>query len=515
MKNFLILLFVFSLITGKIIAQDSVYFNRIVLKLNKKSVNEYTSLKLNSNSFIKKEFGYFPGIKSIKESAHVNSVKLREIPDRELNKKYPLWIPIAEVVGLNAGLGAFNAYVSKSHYALISFKTVATNLEIGAVWDHDHFITNYFAHPYHGNLYFNAARSNGYSFWESVPFSFGGSLMWELFMENEPPSVNDLINTTVSGYMLGELLYRSSSLIIDESTTGWSRVSREFFAGLLDPMRAFNRILTGKISRVTKKQAYEKEPVYLEVSAGPNRVLDGTTFFTGTINTAINFRMIYGTAFRERDVRPFDFFRIESQFNISEDTTQSPIGMVTAYGTLAGKNLNSKDQKLFAGLFQQYDFFDNSVYKVGGISFGAGLLSRFPMSVKNSSILTSLHLNIMPLGAANSVYSAYGEKEYNFSSGLNLNFESFLNFDWGLMGLNYKIYWLHTVIGAPSDEFVGILRPRLEVGLFNHLNIGTEFLFYHREGFYEDYEDVHLKNNEIKFYLAYWFGNYNFFKSKK
>ena len=516
MKNFLIYIFIYLVFPGNSFAQDHDPFEKIVLKLNKKTNTEYSSIRISTNPFVKKELtSYFKISDKILTEENYSAKNKKEIPDSELNKQYPIWIPISEVIGLNAGIGAFNAYVTKASFAKINFKTIATNLELGAVWDHDHFITNYFAHPYHGNMYFNTARSNGYSFWESVPFSFGGSLMWEIFMENEPPSINDLINTTVSGYMLGEILYRSSSLILDENTTGFPRVSREFFAGLLNPMRALNRILTGKISRVTSKQAFEKEPIYLEVSAGPNRVLDGTTFFTGTLNTAINFRMVYGKPFRERKVKPFDFFRIQSQFNISEDTTDSPIGMVTAYGTLAGKNLNVKDQKIFAGIFQHYDFFDNSVYKVGGISFGVGLLSEFPMTVKNSSILTSVHLNIMPLGAANSIYSSFGEKEYNFSSGMNMNFESVINFDWGFLGVDYNLYWMHTVVGAPSNEYIGILRPRIEVGLFDHVNIGSEFLFYHREGYYDDFEDVHLRNNEVKLYLSYWFGNFNIFKSIK
>lgn len=519
MKIFLNIVFIYSFILGSSFAQDNDFINnnnlknKISLKFNDKSNSGYSSSEINSKNYKKKALiGKF-SISDKITSSESYLKKINEIPDKDLNKKYPIWIPISEVIGLNFGIGAYNAYISKSAFAKISFKTIATNLEIGAVWDHDHFITNFFAHPYHGNMYFNTARSNGYSFWESVPFSFGGSLMWELFMENEPPSTNDIISTTISGYFLGEVLYRSSSLIIDERLTGFPRVTTEVFAGLLNPMRALNRILTGKISRVTSKQAFDKEPVFLEASIGPNRVLDGTEFFTGTINTAVNFRMVYGNPFKERKVKPFDFFRLQAQFNISEDTTDSPIGMVTAYGTLAGKNLNIKDQKIFVGLFQHYDFFDNSVYKVGGISFGAGLISRFPMAVKNSNILTTVHLNVMPLGAANSAYSAFGEKEYNFSSGLNMKFESFLNFDWGFMGVDYNLYWLSTVIGAPSNEFVGLLRPRLEVGLIDHLNVGTEFLFYHREGFYKDYPDIHTKNNEIKLYLSYWFGNFNFFKS--
>ena len=90
------------------------------------------------------------------------------------------------------------------HARAISIKN---NFKTGPVWDTDKFSTNLVAHPYHGSLYFNAARSNGMNFWQSIPFAAGGSLMWEFFMENEPPSINDLMATTFGGVELGEITY--------------------------------------------------------------------------------------------------------------------------------------------------------------------------------------------------------------------------------------------------------------------------------------------------------------------
>ena len=42
------------------------------------------------------------------------------------------------------------------------------NLQSGFNWDDDVFGVNQVAHPYHGSLYFNAARSSGYDFWGST-----------------------------------------------------------------------------------------------------------------------------------------------------------------------------------------------------------------------------------------------------------------------------------------------------------------------------------------------------------
>ena len=54
----------------------------------------------------------------------------------------------------------------------VGFNSWRENLETGWTWDDNSFSTNQIAHPYHGNLYYNAARSNGYSYWQSIPFAF-------------------------------------------------------------------------------------------------------------------------------------------------------------------------------------------------------------------------------------------------------------------------------------------------------------------------------------------------------
>jgi hypothetical protein len=85
--------------------------------------------------------------------------------------------------GTNIAVWGFDRYVTNAEFSHISFETMKANLRKGFVWDNDVFSTNLFMHPYHGGLYFSAARSNGMNYLQSLPYSFGGSLMWELFME--------------------------------------------------------------------------------------------------------------------------------------------------------------------------------------------------------------------------------------------------------------------------------------------------------------------------------------------
>ena len=94
--------------------------------------------------------------------------------DPERQKKHP-WKAAIEAFGINVFVQSFDRFILNEDFAKISFNSIKHNIKNGFVWDNDQFSTNLFAHPYHGGLYFNAARSNGMNFWESIPYSFCGS----------------------------------------------------------------------------------------------------------------------------------------------------------------------------------------------------------------------------------------------------------------------------------------------------------------------------------------------------
>ena len=146
----------------------------------------------------------------------------------------------------------FTKWVTEGEWSNISFRTWSDNLKFPWQWDNNKFNNNQFAHPYHGSLYYNAGRANGYNFWESVPWAFGGSLMWELFGEVWAPAPNDLANTTLGGISLGEMLFRFSSLTLDNQATGSNRVVREVGAALINPVRGFNRLVRGEMNDISE-----------------------------------------------------------------------------------------------------------------------------------------------------------------------------------------------------------------------------------------------------------------------
>jgi hypothetical protein len=135
------------------------------------------------------------------------------------------------VLAVNGLVYSYNRFIAKAFTVVVGdtiygaetgWEDIEKNLREGFEWDDNAFINNQFAHPYHGNLYYNAARSAGYNDWEAAPFPIAGSLMWEYIGEVCRPVLNDWINTSLGGIALGEMTYRASSLILDNQATGAS-----------------------------------------------------------------------------------------------------------------------------------------------------------------------------------------------------------------------------------------------------------------------------------------------------
>lgn len=398
--------------------------------------------------------------------------------DTVYNKKHPLWLPIAEVFGVHILTGFFNRYVISPDFGRISINSWKHNIITGWEWDLDNFGTNFFDHPYAGGVHFISARSNGYNFWESVPFAFGGSLIWEYFGENMRPSYNDIINTSISGAFYGEIFYRLGSNLLDDRTTGVERVFREIGAAILGPTRFFNRLIHGELNRVTTEEVYQKEPLNIEFSVGLRKLNEGRSFWTGPQNINLNTQLDYGYPFEKRLWKPFDYFTVRAGLNFGAYT--KVIETITGYGVLYGKTRQSGKLEMLLGLFQHYDYFNNTTFELGTIAIGGGIMSKYPLS-KESYLYTNMHLGFVPL-AGNSTKlgpDTSGVRDYNYGGGIEGKLESGLNLGWGSIQINGNAYLIHTYVGTPGNNFIGIFKPRLTIKLIGDLSIGFEQLIYY------------------------------------
>lgn len=351
------------------------------------------------------------------------------------------WKAAAETAGINVLVHCFDRFVMNEDFAKVNFKTIKHNIDNGWVWDNDQFSTNLFAHPYHGNLYFNAARSSGLSFWQSAPYAFAGSLMWETCGEIEPPAINDLMATTMGGICIGEVTHRISEIILNDSSRGFRRFLREAAATLINPMGGFNRILTGSAWRVrndhNKYYDAKRTPIDFSVALGTRYLSDDGALFRGEWNPYVNLFLEYGHPFEANGTKPFDFFSLEATVGMSAN--QPLINRLHIVGRIWGKSVvTNSDMEAEVGLFQHFNYYDSKPVKDGtqltpyriseAAALGPGMLMRFPQVGALNRLEQRIYLSGILLGGTKSDYYNVIDRDYNMGSGFSVKTKTQMDF---------------------------------------------------------------------------------------
>lgn len=426
------------------------------------------------------------------------------------------------VVGFNIGLWAFDRYVQNGDFAHISLNSIKENFKHGFIWDNDKLGTNMFLHPYNGNLYYNAARSNGFNYWQSALFAIGGSAMWEMFMECEYPSTNDIIATPIGGTAIGEMAYRVSDTMIDDRTRGAERAAREAGVFIVNPMRGFTRIINGDAWRVrpTSGRVFGTPDIGMEVTGGMKIIEfrhDNVDDYK--VGGTLGFTMEYGDRFEVHSTRPFDYFTVHAQLNFI--THQPVLSRLNIQGRLLARELldHHKDD-LSIGLYQDYDYYDSDTisqvhskcpYKLGvPASLGVGLMYRNRITPR-LVFDADLHLNAVLLGGILSDYYDLDERNYNLGMGFSVKGGAQIIWDKErfCITLNHALYRLYTfrgysrgtdlskadrrtlnVMGDKSAATFGITELRAQMRIWRQVYLGLYFCHFFRGTQYRDYPDV-------------------------
>lgn len=456
--------------------------------------------------------------------------------DPERQKKHP-WKAALEAFAINVGVQCFDQFVMNEEFAKISFHSIKHNIETGFVWDNDQFSTNLFAHPYHGGLYFNAARSHGMNFWESVPYSFCGSLMWETTCEIEPPAINDLMATTFGGVAIGEVTHRVSNLVFDDRLSGFPRFMREFLGTLICPIKGLNRILSGDAWRVRGKyykyHDYQRSPISFSLSAGYRYLADNNTLFRGEGNPYVRFNLVYGNPFDGETTKPYDYFTLDATFGLSSN--QPLITGLHLLGRLWSVPVEvSKGTEMEFGIFQHFNYYDSQPVKDGtslvpyriseAASFGPGIIYRFPQVGNLTRFEQRVFLDGILLGGSLTDYYNVIDRDYNMGSGYSVKAISFMEFGkvatFQIGADYYRIFtWkgyegkdLATTdplyLNAQGDKgnaSLLVLNARFGLALSNRLNLDFNVSNYWRDTHYSYHDDVTSKTFDMSLGVQYKF----------
>ena len=453
-------------------------------------------------------------------------------------KRY--WQAAAEATGINVGVQLFDRYALNSDFAQTTLNSLKRNFTDGMVWDNDFFITNLFAHPYHGNLYFNAARSNGLSFWESAPYALGGSAMWEFLGETEPPAINDIIATTCGGIAIGEMTHRLSRTVLDDRDRGGSRFLREAAATIINPIQGLHRIFSGDAWRVRsdhyRYHDFSKIPVDMSFSVGWRYLADNGALFRGIHAPYVNITLMYGTPVDgERHTTPYDFFDLE--MNAAFGGGQPFVNTLNIVGRLwSTPILDKKDMAGEFGIYQHFNYYDAKPIEDGSeltpyrISEAAGFGPGFILSLPQTGAMTKLEQRIFMsgilLGGTKSDYFNVIERDYNMGSGFSVKSKTQIEFGkFGRFMLNAKYFRIYTwkgyedkdlqafadgtkdlhylnVQGDRSNAMLLVVNPVMEIHLAKQWSVTLSGAYYSRRTFYKYHDMVKANTFETKLGLT-------------
>jgi hypothetical protein len=414
-------------------------------------------------------------------------------------KKY-FWPTMGEIGLLLVIPHYFNRWVADDSTAVLSLDSWEQNIEQGFEWDRDNFRTNMFMHPYHGNVYFNSARSNGYNFWESSAFAWGGSFLWEFFGENNRPAINDWVATAMGGIALGEMLNRTSRMLWDNSATGSGRTWRELGGLLLNPMGGANRLFRGEMTRVGPNPP-DRFPGHVRsfLALGARRIAE-EDLSKGTTGGFFSTDISYGDPFEEYE-KPYDSFLLS--FQINGKTEKQSLGRLQVEGVLYGTELkrSTKAQHVFH-FTQHFDYVNNKTLETGGSSVSANFMSDFQLS-ERWDLVTKVEPSALIIWGIDSEFSDFTRRNYDFGSGAGLRLFAAANHDdRQLFHFFYYFFWQHTLNGAAGDHLLQYFGLRAAVPLYREFGVGAEYILSTRDSRFRDFPDVFRRNPQFRLFGA-------------
>ncbi|MDR1932773.1 MAG: DUF3943 domain-containing protein [Spirochaetales bacterium] len=409
-------------------------------------------------------------------------------------------LPMAFAQGMAANLAIWGYdYMIMQPYARVSPTTWKNNIEEGPEWDNSDFFTNQILHPYHGSMYYTGARAYGFSYWESLAFAELGSYIWEYYAERDTPAINDLIVTAVGGAAFGEAGYRIAIAFSDSNTAGGARgFFREFAAWVVNPMYMLNKWVFGE--PFAERNKLPRTHLDFIVRGGLNYTHDDDERFSDFPHAYLGALIRYGSPWDSGSLYgPYDYFSVKVD---GEVDYVNPSWDIFADAILCGFKLYiGKQARAVLGLYQQFDYLENLVYKLASNGAGPGFDLRLPFGERSSVELNSYFYGMI-LGVMDSRYSHWEIDNYDtkgtgwsYKAGLKYLCEGYFS-----LSLNYFYYRMWVLDGADWTNTVHIFTSTLEAYTAPDTSIGLELRYYQR------WSDAGYDNAwawSLKTYIAY------------
>jgi hypothetical protein len=389
----------------------------------------------------------------------------------------------------------------------------------GFAWDDNDFNVNHFRHPYHGNLYFNSARSNGFGYWNGVLYAGIGSYFWECCTETHVASTPDMVTTALGGAAVGEVLYRTSSMALDNTVGGSERVLREAVGAILNPPRGIARLLTARAWRTgtNPPDPADRVPERLEafLQAGARHIARSSPSEGKSVLPFLWLDISAGDLFG-RQSRPFDYFRARVQFNPGDTRLLGGIHIRgTLWGSQSTRSVGGESRLL---IFQDMDYVNTRAYRYAAQSVTGAWLWRAPVTAR-VAIRADVEASLTVLGSVNSEFAAFAEIDgirervrlYDFGFGPGAALELTLMRNgrrWIETG--YKIRYLSTlngsnVQGTGSRHLLQFVRLRVHQRVARQVGLGFDLDLFSQDSAYGfvDFDDSFQRDLQLGLFLSW------------
>jgi hypothetical protein len=175
-----------------------------------------------------------------------------------------------------------------------------------------------------------------------------------------------------------------------------------------------------------------------------------------------------------------------------------------AYGNLFGYYLmkNNYTQHLLLTTLD-YNYFNNPGFIYGGTSVVPHLVSNFLLG-ESTRIISNVGINLIAMGATPNDYFIDPEgRNYDFGPGIGFILKaSIQNYIWDLLEIEYISNWLFTQSEPRnSSHHIHLLMIGGQLPIRKYFAIGISVGAYWRNSFYDDFDDVFIKNPVFRIYF--------------
>jgi hypothetical protein len=392
---------------------------------------------------------------------------------------------------------AYNRYASGQDWARVSLDSWSRNLQRLPSWDDNSFYANHLAHAYHGAMYHNAGRANGFSFLASVPFTVAGSAVWEYFGETNVPSLNDMMTTTAGGIVLGEVTFRASQLVLDDGARGLDRLFREVAVFAMNPGLGVHRLSRGKSWKVTRGAAPTRAPHDVSFDVGYREVAQRGAGTGGLQQAVVRAGLRHGDPFAQEKLTPFDVFEMSVEFGSNQPRT---LMSVSGAGILTGARLSPG---MVLGATMEYGFVSNSVYEFSAGAFGLALRGRTHASGRWRAG-AELGVLASPVAAVPTDYSsALIERPYDITAGVGARATAYVDRGPVRARASYTAYHFVPLSAAATDHQVQLASAEARIPVVGPFSIGAGYdVFIQSSRFGQDLGRVTRQYPEVRLFVS-------------